>query len=175
MYYSPLLGKSNCTPYNFPTNAAEVAFCQVFTSLKFVATDFEGNTSAVNNVDIVVVPQNYPPVPTCPATIRGIEDTPLVVNLTGTDVDLVGTLRSFLENFPDHVTVYQYPYNSNGVGNTQITPLSNEVTDSQLRVVFVFDENWNGQTTFSYFVYDGLVNTSKAITVSFFSGKKHHT
>lgn len=109
----------------------------------------------------MVVPRDDPSIPTLPDLITGFEDTPLVVTLSASDVDTPqNSLVAFITALPSYVTVYQYNgAAANGIGAVISAP-GIAVTDSQKRVVFVPDPDWNGYTSFTYVVYENGVPDS---------------
>jgi T1SS-143 domain-containing protein len=108
-----------------------------------VADGHGGTDTATVNVSLTNV--NDPPE-TYDHEASGNEDTPITVNLTGSDVD--GTVASFtISTLPDHGTLM--------LGDVVLHEGSSVPASSDAAAVtFVPDANWNGDTSFTYAAVD---------------------
>lgn len=100
-----------------------------------------------------------------PQTITGLEDTDLVIALTGSDADN-DPLTVQLTSLPGVGALYQYNAGNRG---TAITSAPAAVADAQWRLIFAPPADANGSpfTTFDFIVNDGTVDSLPAtVTVN---------
>ncbi|MEQ1487199.1 MAG: Ig-like domain-containing protein [Methylotenera sp.] len=118
-------------------------------TIPFNVTDNQGLTSAPANADITVNPVNDPPIAT-PVAPSGNEDTPIPVNLTGSDVD--GAIAS--------VTVTSLPPATQGIlTKADGTPVVAGVALTPVEaagLIFVPAPNFNGVVNIPFTVTDNL-------------------
>jgi hypothetical protein len=143
----------------------------------------DGTSNSPNGVlTINVDPINDPPIPNSRSLVSTLEDTPVTIELTGSDIDgplnppeivllsappaAVGSLYTYnAANSPTFVGV-PLPFNKTGD-----SPLPDNGGQKMIAVVrhcekfvFVPGKDWNGQLTIQYRAWDNLVFSVPALT-----------